>query len=90
MRNIFKNVNLQAEYDKNGFVVIPMLEVNEVSILLNYYQNQEFDNKIEAGFHISLDNQNENLVKDVGAQIKSILVPKTTNLFFIPRRHFLN
>jgi Phytanoyl-CoA dioxygenase (PhyH) len=80
MRNIFKNNQIQAEFDKNGFVVLPLLDENEVSVLLNYYQNQEFDNKIEAGFHISLDNQNEDLVKEVGAQIKSILAPKTMDL----------
>ena len=78
MRNIFKDDKLQAEFDKNGFVVMPLLNADEVSTLLNYYQNRDFDNKIEAGFHISLDNQNETLVKEVGAQIKSILVPKTT------------
>ncbi len=81
MRNIFKDDSLQYEFDKNGFVVMPLLDQDEVATLLNFYRNREFDNKIDAGFHISLDNQNETLVKEVGAQIKSVLVPKTTGLF---------
>jgi hypothetical protein len=75
---MFKNVNTQSEFDKNGYVILPLLDGNEVYDLLNYYQNQEFDNKIEAGFHISLDNQNEELVKEVGVKIKTILSPKTS------------
>lgn len=81
MRNIFKDTTLQSEFDTNGFVVLPMLDPEEVSALLSFYQNREFDNKIEAGFHISLDNQNEALVKEVGAHIQSILAPKTINYF---------
>lgn len=79
-RNIFKNDELQQQFDQNGFVKLSMLEKEEVDNLLNYYTNQEFDNKIEAGFHISLDNQNEDLVKEVGTKIKEVLAPKTTDL----------
>lgn len=77
MRNIFKNAALQEQFNQKGFVVLPILEQDEVEKLRNYYNNQEFDNKIEAGFHISLDNQNEDLVKEVGSKIKEVMVPKT-------------
>lgn len=80
-RNIFINDELQKQFDEKGFVKLPMLEKEEVQDLRNYYTNQNFDNKIEAGFHISLDNQNEDLVKEVGSKIKSVLAPKTTSLF---------
>ncbi|MDG1332109.1 MAG: phytanoyl-CoA dioxygenase family protein [Crocinitomicaceae bacterium] len=80
MRNIFKNDELQKQFDEKGFVKLSMLEKEEVENLRNYYIDQEFDNKIEAGFHISLDNQNEELVKEVGSKIKDVLVPKTSEL----------
>ena len=80
MRNIFKNSELQNQFEKDGFVVLPLLESGDVNKLLDYYKNQDFDNKIEAGFHISLDNQNQDLVKEVGSKIKEVLVPKTTDL----------
>lgn len=79
-RNIFKNDQLQKEFEQNGFVKLPMLKREEVEMLREYYVNQDFDNKIEAGFHISLDNQNEELVKEVGSRIKEVLAPKTTEL----------
>jgi ectoine hydroxylase-related dioxygenase (phytanoyl-CoA dioxygenase family) len=81
MRNIFKTDELQEQFDQKGYVVLPMLEKDEVDALLTYYKNQSFDNKIEAGFHISLDNQNEELVKEVGSKIKEVLAPKATQLF---------
>jgi thymidine kinase len=81
MRNIFKNKELQDQFAQEGFVVLPLLNSEEVESLLSYYNNQQFDNKIEAGFHISLDNQNETLVKAVGTKIKDVLVPKTMDLF---------
>lgn len=79
MRNIFKNEQLQKQFQEKGYVLLPTLDEAEVKKLLSYYKNQEFDNKIEAGFHISLDNQNEDLVKEVGSKIKEVLAPKTAN-----------
>lgn len=79
-RNIFKDDQLQNQFEQKGFVKLPMLEKEEVETLRNYYINQEFDNKIEAGFHISLDNLNEDLVKEVGTKIKEVLAPKTMEL----------
>ncbi len=81
MRNIFKDPKHQAQYHEKGYVLLPTLEKNEVEKLLSYYKKQEFDNKIEAGFHISLDNQNKELVKEVGQTIKDVLVPKTKDIF---------
>lgn len=80
MRNIFKNEQLQQHFEEKGYVLVPMLDLDEVENLREYYTNQEFDNKVEAGFHISLDNQNEDLVKKVGEKIKEVLVPKTMEL----------
>lgn len=80
-RNIFRDQKLQERFEQKGFIKIPLLEQSEIEYLRAYYFNQNFDNKIEAGFHISLDNQDEELVKDVGEKIKEILTPRTTELF---------
>lgn len=80
MRNLFKDEVIQNKFNHDGFVVLPFLDPSEVNDLLTYYQNHTFDNKIEAGFHISLDNQNEELVKDVGSKIKEVLEPKAIDL----------
>ncbi|MBL1280266.1 MAG: phytanoyl-CoA dioxygenase family protein [Fluviicola sp.] len=80
MRDIFKNKEYQNQFDTDGFVLLSLLNSEEVASLLDFYNNQEFDNKIEAGFHISLDNENEDLVKEVGSKIKEVLVPKMSEL----------
>ncbi len=80
MRNIFKNEEHQKQFAKDGYVLLSLLNSEEVESLFSYYNNQEFDNKIEAGFHISLDNENEDLVKEVGSKIKEVLAPKMTGL----------
>lgn len=80
MKRLFKNDDLQAQFDRDGYVKLPLLEDTEVQELLNGYLSRNFDNKIEAGFHISLDNQNESLVKEVGESIKQVLVPRTEAL----------
>lgn len=80
-RNIFQDKKWQEQFEQKGFVKIPLLDQAEIEVLRQYYTNQDFDNRIEAGFHISLDNQNEELVKEVGAKIKEVLAPKATELF---------
>lgn len=81
MRSLFKNSELQAKFESDGFVKLSLLEQSEVDHLLSYYKSCDFDNKIEEGFHISLDNLNQNLVTEVGEEIKKVLVPKTVDIF---------
>ncbi|MDX2362348.1 MAG: phytanoyl-CoA dioxygenase family protein [Crocinitomicaceae bacterium] len=81
MRPLFKNSELQAKFESDGFVKLSLLEKSEVDYLLSYYKSCNFDNKIEAGFHISLDNLNQELVTEVGEEIKKVLVPKTVDIF---------
>ena len=81
MRALFKNPELQQQFESQGFVKLPLLNKEEVETLLSFYRDQNFDNKIDDGFHISLDNQNQELVTAVGEKIKSVLVPKTTDHF---------
>ncbi len=78
-RKIFKSDQLQKQFEQYGFVKLPLLEAEEIDFLKDFYLKQEFDNKIESGFHISLDNQDEDLVKDVGTKIQEILEPKTSD-----------
>lgn len=80
MKRLFKNDDQQTQFDRDGYVKVPLLDKGEIESLLSGYLSRNFDNKIEAGFHISLDNQNEELVKEVGESIKRILQPKTDEL----------
>ncbi|MFT5780019.1 MAG: hypothetical protein ACI837_002980 [Crocinitomicaceae bacterium] len=80
MRALFQDKDLQSKFEEDGYVKLPLLSNAEVDHLLSYYQAQNFDNKIEGGFHISLDNKNSDLVSTVGEEIKKILVPKSEEI----------
>lgn len=81
MRALFKSPELQSAFEKNGFVKLPLLSRDEVDFLRSFYLNSNFDNKIEGGFHISLDNKNAELVTEVGVEIKKVLEPKANEIF---------
>ena len=81
MRALFKSPELQAKFEKEGYVKLPLLNGQEVDFLKSYYIHSNFDNKIEGGFHISLDNIDADLVTRVGKEIKKVLQPKTDELF---------
>ncbi|MFT4600101.1 MAG: hypothetical protein ACI857_000271 [Arenicella sp.] len=76
MRAIFKDKSHQDQFDNKGFVKLSLLDSHEVKTLLGFYQKQNFNNKIEGGFHISLDNADQELVTSVGDRIKEVIAPK--------------
>lgn len=77
MSALFKDKELQSKFEKDGYLKLSLLNESEVAYLLNYYHAQEFDNKIEGGFYVSLDNDDASLVAKVGAEIKKIITPKS-------------
>ena len=81
MNSIFKNPNVQQSFEKEGYVKLTLLNQTDVETLKQYYLNQHLDNKIEGGFHISLDNLNEVLVEEIRQKIENTLTPKLNNFF---------
>lgn len=81
MRKLFKNTEHQTQFERDGYVKLSLLSPEEVAVLKDFYLNTHFDNKIEAGFHISLDNQNSELVDQVGKKIRAVMEPKTSDIF---------
>ena len=78
---LFKDIQLEEQFKKNGFVKIQLLSKEVVDELLNYYHHQQFTNKVEAGFHISLDHQDETLVEKVSQKIMDTLQPYSDSFF---------
>lgn len=81
MRKLFRDSDLQTQFENIGYVKLPLLSQDEIETLRQYYLETPFDNKIEAGFHISLDNQNSELVDQVGKKIRSVMEPKAKDIF---------
>lgn len=81
MDQLFANPSLQIEFEKNGFVKIPLLKQEEVQDLLAYYNNLELDSKQDNGFHISLDSQEPALVKEISNRIKTVFEHSINDVF---------
>lgn len=85
MKTLFKNSEIQEQFERDGYIKMNLLQAEEIEQLKSYYLGKHFDNKIEDGFHISLDNQDSQLVDEVGQKIRSILEPKTHDIFENPK-----
>ncbi|MFT5752333.1 MAG: hypothetical protein ACI86L_001846, partial [Dokdonia sp.] len=81
MNSIFKDSALQQRFEKDGYAKISLLDVPDVETLHTYYNEQQLDNKIDGGFHISLDNQDESIVKTISHTLEKTLKPYTDQVF---------
>lgn len=73
---LFSDAVTQSKFDEDGFVKIPLLNHKEVEDLKNYYLSLKHDHIGEYGFHVSLDNSNENYINGVFEKLFATLVPK--------------
>lgn len=78
IREIFHNSNFEKQIRENGYIIIPLLNDDEVAQLLEKY-NQKKPN-IKVGFHSTSTNNDIEYRKEVDAFIKSIFEPKAKEL----------
>lgn len=73
---LFKDSELQEEFEKNGFVKIPALEQEQIDQLLQLHKELNLKDEKGYGFHVGMDNADKNLVTDMVNRIKEIAMPK--------------
>lgn len=78
---LFKNPELEKEFDQNGFVKIPALDAETVEKLKAFYLEQGIEDEKGYGFHISMDNGNKEKVGRIMDQIFSLAVPQISEHF---------
>jgi hypothetical protein len=54
MRALFKSPQLQADFDRDGYVIVPFLDADQVADLSAHYASLNHDHKTAQGFHVSL------------------------------------
>lgn len=84
---LFKDIALQNDFDKNGFVHISLLNESEVKNLKDYYLSLKNDDIKDCGFHISLENKNIDYINGVFKKLFEVLQPKL-NLFLTNFKSF--
>lgn len=65
MRNIFRNPQKQAEFDEQGYTVLPFLDAKQIQRLSDFYATLNNDHIPPYGFHYSLDNMDGRFVQRV-------------------------
>lgn len=81
MKPIFKDAALQKQYDTDGYVLIDLLNADEVADLKSYYGTLDNNHIPSYGFHVSLDNNNTDFVTKVMDKIKTTITPKADEVF---------
>jgi len=62
---LFLDPELQAEFDREGFVILPLLGTAEVERLLEFYHSQDRGDARTPPFHYSMDHPNSEYVRRV-------------------------
>jgi ectoine hydroxylase-related dioxygenase (phytanoyl-CoA dioxygenase family) len=73
---IFKNPETQKFFDENGYVKLPALSEAEVSELMAFHESVRFKDEAGFGFHISMDQQDKGLVKNILDKLLEVGFPK--------------
>ena len=81
MKTLFKNKDLQTQYEQEGYVLVDMLSETEVQELKDYYKTLDNDHIPSYGFHVSLDNSSADFVVNVMSKIKSVITKHADELF---------
>lgn len=78
MKNIFKNVELQKEFEINGYVILPILNLKEVEILNSFF----FEINLSGSntFFSSIFSSDSNLKKKTDEGIKQVIAEKIDNV----------
>jgi ectoine hydroxylase-related dioxygenase (phytanoyl-CoA dioxygenase family) len=69
MRNLFKDARLQAEFDRDGYAVIDLIDQAQVQELRAFYDGLEHAGTSANGFQVSLDNGSSDFVRAVSERL---------------------
>ncbi len=76
MKPIFKNAEHQSFFEREGYLILPLLTEDEVADLTAYYQGLNLKDEKGYGFHVSMDQLDETRCREVRAKIWETILPK--------------
>lgn len=65
MQQIFKDIDIQHRFERDGFVVLKLLNQHSVNILLNYYKKTNIQQQNHEIFTVGSDHTNKLLVDEM-------------------------
>jgi len=79
---LFKNQEHQEFFDKNGYILLPALNQDDISQLIDLYDELGIKDEKGYGFHVGMDNKDKSLVTKMVNTIKEITLPKVQEYLF--------
>lgn len=76
MKQLFKNNEQQLKFEKDGYLILPVLNQDEVASLANYYHSFNLKHEKEYGFHVSMDRLEKDVCAEIQATIWDNILPK--------------
>ena len=80
MKKIFKTQENQEFFEKEGYVVLPLLEQSDIDELKEFHQSLNIVDERGFGFHVSMDNVDKEVSVKVREKIWSVALPKLDNV----------
>lgn len=73
MRRILHDQKLQAEFEENGYVVVPFLERSQIRQMLDLYASLDYD--LNAGFHATILSKKVDVKRKVNTEVEKLFAP---------------
>lgn len=80
-RPLFKDDALQAQFERDGWVKLSLLDGDEVERLLAYYHNLPAEPLPDYGFHVSMDKASQSLKEGVMKELREVIGRKAASYF---------
>lgn len=81
MKPLLKDPAAQVFYEREGYVRLPLLDADEVKLLLDYYNTLALKDEAGFGFHISMDTKDKTLLPKILDKIYEVALPKLSAHF---------
>ena len=76
MKSVFKNPDHQQFFEKNGYLLLPALQNEDVLALKNLYHSLGIKDEKGYGFHVGMDHKDKDIVAEMSEVIAKIALPR--------------
>lgn len=76
MKPIFKQGDKQSFFENEGYAVFPLINDSEVETLKTYYESLGLKDEKGYGFHVSMDQKDKDLCREIREKVWGIVVPR--------------
>lgn len=73
---LFKDKDLQSQFEEDGFIKIPLLNEDEIIDLKKFYLELKHEHVGNYGFHVTLDSTDQSYITTIFSKLFSTLKPK--------------